>query len=162
MSEVHFIVKIDIADQEVFIQAARDRGYEDETDDFPEMIELVVINPDRPPLDKGYEIVRSTATKGAGETNYEIDFHLRITDQVAFIGEVRRCWNSCWGDNDYLPESLAEAGYEILVASNANPESPLDLGFEITGTKYYADMPLSHEVTTLYSDGENEPAVPGI
>lgn len=163
MPEVRFVVNINVVNSGHLLEAARERGYEGTVDDIAEIIDVVVINAEKAPVDTGFEIVSSVVAPAAQEKAYEIDFHLTITDESAFIAEARRRYFSCWGDNDWLPESLSEAGYEILVASNGNPESPLDIGFEIAGTKYYADLPLSPNVIASFSDGDlSEAFVPGI
>lgn len=162
MSEVRFVVKIDVANPNDLLEAAQERGYEGTADDIAEIVDVVVINAEKNPVETGFEIVSSAVTKGADERGYEIDFHLRITDETAFITEARHRYFACWGDDDWLPEGLSEAGYEILVASNGNPDSPLDIGFEITGTKYYADLPLSPAVRQAFSDDLSEPAAPGM
>lgn len=160
MSEVRFVVKIDVANPDDLLEAAQERGYEGAADDIAEIVDVVVINAEKAPVDTGFEIVSSAVTKGADEKAYEIDFHLRITDETAFIMEARRCYFACWGQDNWLPEGLSEAGYEILVASNGNPDSPVDIGFEITGTNYYADLPLSPAVIEAFSDDLNASAVP--
>jgi hypothetical protein len=163
MSEVRFLVKIDVSDFDQLREAAEERGYDGAADDIAEIIDVVVINAEKAPVDTGFEIVSSPVASAGQENAYHIDFHLRITDEAAFVTEARRRYLACWGQDDWLPESLSEAGYEILVASNGNPESPLDIGFEIAGTKYYADLPLSPGVIALFSDDNvSELAVPGM
>lgn len=165
MTEVHFLVQINLISPDDLRVAAQDRGYSGGVDDIAEMIDEVVINADRPPVETGFEIVSSSVRKQSGEKAYAIDFHLRITDEVAFIKEARQRYSDCWNDTSWMPEGLSEAGYEILVASNGNADSPVDLGFEIVSTKYYADAALSSSVVqalTADVDDEIEPAVPGM
>lgn len=160
MSEVRFIVKIVVADPDDLFEAAQERGYDGAVDDIGEIIDLVVINAEKAPVDTGFEIVSTAVTKGAQEKAYEINLHLRIVDETSFITEARRRYFECWGEDDWLPEGLSEAGYEILVASNGNSESPLDIGFEIVGTNYYADLPLSPAVIASFSGDMTIPAAP--
>jgi hypothetical protein len=162
MTEVRFLVDINLVTPDDLREAAQDRGYSGAADDIAEMIDVVVINAEKAPLDTGFEIISSPVRESSKESVYTIDFHLRITDEVAFVTEARRRYLACWGQDDWIPESLSEAGYEILVASNGNPESPLDIGFEIAGTKYYADAPLSAVVVEAFSDDVVEPVVPGM
>lgn len=166
MSEVRFLVNIDVANFDALLEAAKDCGYEGDVDDISEIIETVVINADKAPVDTGFEIVSSEVAVSpdapSGKENaYYIDFHLRILDETAFITEARRRYYSCWGQNDWLPKGLSEAGYEILVASNGNSGSPMDSGYEIVGTKYYFDLSLSSAVIEKFSD-EPEAPVPGM
>ena len=165
MTEVRFLAQINLLTADDLRAAAKERGYSGAADDIAEMIDEVVVNADKAPVDTGFEIVSAAVRKAVEKDRWVIDFHLRIMDELAFVKEARSRYLSCWGDNDWMPDSLSEAGYEILVASNGNPESPLDLGFEIADTKYYADAPLSPAVVAAFSNDMVEvvePTVPGM
>ena len=57
-----------------------------------------------------------------------------IKDHRAMIAAARNAYATCWQDNDWYPESAAEALWELTLASNNNP-SPDLLGFEIMDMK---------------------------
>lgn len=165
MTEVRFLVQINLIDPADLRAAAQERGYSGAADDIAEMIDEVVINADRPPVETGFEIVSTSVRKQTAEKAYAIDFHLRVTDELAYIKEARQRYEDCWNDADWMPEGLSEAGYEILVASNGNADSPVDLGFEIVDTKYYADVPLTPSVIEAISkiaDEDIDLVVPGM
>lgn len=157
MSEVRFSVKFHVLSPGYLLLAARECGYTGSGDAVGDMLDEV-IRADKAPLDTGFEIASSLLTNGPQHSEFYFDFHLRISDEASFISEARRRYMSCWGDGDWVPKSLGEAGYEILVASNGSLQSPLEMGFEIVDTIYYADLPLSHSVIAALPELMSEAA----
>lgn len=157
MSEVRFVVKIHVLFQGYLLLAAKECGYDGSGDAVGDMLDEV-IRADKAPLDTGFEIVSSLLTNGPQHNEFYFDYHLRISDEASFISEARSRYMSCWGGGDWVPKSLGEAGYEILVASNGSLQSPLEMGFEIVDTVYYADLPLSDSVIATLSEVASEAA----
>lgn len=154
MSEVCFSVKLRVLSLDDLQSSAQGYGFDGPADGVGEMIDAVIFA-DRPPVETGFEIVSSIVSRDEQQNVFHVGYRLKILDEASFVAEARRRYNSCWGDGDWMPESLGEAGYEILVASNGNPKSPADNGFEIVD-RFYCDDLLSHDVLeVLMNDGSS-------
>ena len=53
-----------------------------------------------------------------------------IEDHRAFVALARDKYQKQWSDNDWYPDSMAEALQETTLLSNGNP-APIDMGYEI-------------------------------
>jgi len=87
-----------------------------------------VVNPANAPLDHGYEILQKHAEQIFDK--HMMHILVRVFDEKAVIAEAKSCYENCWKDDAWEPESVERALYEILVASNDNP-SPNDIGVEL-------------------------------
>lgn len=125
---IKFAVDIAIVDASELIQTAKDRGLDDESA-IGRAAVMTVCNPGRPPQETGFELI-STVPSESADGRIRIMFDAKILDASAVIAEARDCYAASWMNHDWQPETLEEAVYEILVASNANA-SPVDHGFEI-------------------------------
>jgi hypothetical protein len=111
-----------------------------------EAIAAAVCNPQTPPLDTGFEI--TSASVLITETNARLTIACTILDEDAVVTEARARYGACWGpvgEAEWNPQSIHEALYEILVASNASP-SPDVCGFEIAT---YRAMDQEHDAPAL-------------
>lgn len=96
-----------------------------------EAIAAAVCNPQIQPLDTGFEITSTSVL--ITDANARLTIACTILDEDAVVTEARARYGACWGpvgEADWNPQSIHEALYEILVASNASP-SPDVCGFEI-------------------------------
>ena len=83
------------------------------------------------PVTVGYELLVGTEVTALPEANsYQLVVNARVSDKDGVIAAAKEAYAQSWGDASWVPESLEEALYEIVLASNPNP-SPIDLGFEI-------------------------------
>jgi hypothetical protein len=155
MTDITIAVTINITNEDEFRQSAVDYGC-DNDDNIEEMVERLVISADEPPLDHGYEI-RSTDVTAISEKQFSILVSVNVTDEQAMIKEVRNCYSAVWQDSDWKPESLGEAVYELLCASNERP-SPDTVGFEFVDQKYLVDQAV--DPTTILD--EDDISAPGI
>ena len=96
-----------------------------------EALYYAAVCPDEAPLNTGFELLqgsRVTPTKSAGQ--YLLSVIARVYDEESVTRAAIEAYQSAWADITWEPTGLAEALYELLLASNKNP-SPSDLGFEI-------------------------------
>lgn len=84
-----------------------------------------VVNPARAPLDHGYEIMQKHAEQIFDK--HMMHVLVRVFDEKAVIAEAKSCYENCWKDDSWEPESVERALYEILVAY----PSPNDIGVEL-------------------------------
>jgi hypothetical protein len=61
---------------------------------------------------------------------YQVYVKTRVFDEDAFWAAAQDVYFETWGQEDWEPDNLEEALYELVLASNSNP-SPSNLGFEI-------------------------------
>jgi len=114
-----------------------------------------IINPSKPPVDSGYEILEETkAVATDADDIFLLKVAINVNDEQALTKEARERYESCWGDNLWRPGSLGEAAYEVMVASNASP-SPTDIGFEIYDWAMVEDRPIVESEV-----GDDEDATP--
>lgn len=143
MTAIRFDVLINVVDQTKLAKGTEALGYDVEPDDVLEMLELTVTNADKAPLDTGFEITEKRVVGHDAEHQFTLTVWLTVNDEAAFIAEAKTRYNECWGDDDWTPDTLGEAAYEILVGSNAG-ETPDVLGFEIMNVTYPADHQLNN------------------
>jgi hypothetical protein len=155
MTKITLAITINITNPDEFRQNAVDYGC-DKDDDINEMVEQLVISADEPPLDHGYEIT-SIDVAVVSEKQFNILVSLNVSDEQAMIKEARSCYRNVWQDNEWTPETLGEAAYELLCASNDRPGADI-LGFEFVDQKYIVDQPANPE----FLHGEDDVASPSI
>ena len=95
-----------------------------------------VINPAEPPEECGFRILSSTKAIRVANLRADAKFRLQVDVEVTcpdklLMGAIGR-YEACWGDREWVPAYPADALFEILIASNANP-SPSDIGVELLG-----------------------------
>ena len=89
------------------------------------------ITPATPPVEVGYQILTGTEVTRLAEPNmYQLVVNVGVFKEAGVFAEAERIYFECWGDDEWVADTLEEALYELLLASNPNP-SPCDLGFEI-------------------------------
>lgn len=95
-----------------------------------------VINPAEPPEKCGFRILLSTtATRVAtmrAKPKFRLQVEVEITCPDKLLMTAIERYQACWGDSEWVPLYPAEALFEILIASNANP-SPSDIGVVLQG-----------------------------
>ncbi|MDE4914371.1 hypothetical protein PQI07_27245 [Methylobacterium sp. 092160098-2] len=129
MSTANFTVEISAVDPEVMAAFARTLNPDLELNAAPcRIVEEILINPPRAPLDDGYEI-RTRAVRDLGLGRFVLDLEAEIFDEAGFLIAVRSAYAKAW-DEQFEPENFGEALYEIVLGSNASP-GPLEIGFEI-------------------------------
>lgn len=95
-----------------------------------------VINPAEPPEECGFRILSSTnATRVASmranpKFRIQVDVEITCPDKLLMAAVGR--YQACWGDHEWVPLYPADALFEILIASNANP-IPSDIGLALVG-----------------------------
>lgn len=71
-----------------------------------------------------------------------VTFGVNVLDAEALVTQARLARERVWQDGDsWAPETLGEAAFELLVASNQIPAAPNDLGLEIGEISYPTDAP---------------------
>lgn len=60
-----------------------------------------------------------------------ITLSIEVHDPEELTEYAKKQYEKWWGEHGWEPENLGEAAYEALIASNDNPEAPLDYGIEI-------------------------------
>lgn len=118
---------------------------------FEDALRATVLNP-APPIGAGYRLlpnaeVRRLHYESRGATWF-ILVKVEVLDAPALMEEARTRYRACWADDSWMPASLEEAMYEILVASNASP-APMDLGFEL-----YDNFPKDSSLEPTQSPGD--------
>lgn len=96
--------------------------------DSPDMLADVLTNPDTAPLDAGYEILRKRVRNDGPQMVLEV--LVRVFNEARLVDEAQNCYEACWQDASWRPETMEEALYEVLVASNESP-SPNECGYEL-------------------------------
>lgn len=138
MSTASFTVEISAVDLEVMAVFALTLNPDLEPDAAPrEIVEEILINPPRAPLDDGYEI-RTRAVRDVGFGRFVLDLEAEIFDEAGFLAAARSAYAKAWNE-DFEPENLGEALYEIVLGSNASP-SPLEIGFEILNHDHRGEL----------------------
>ena len=93
-----------------------------------------VINPAEPPEECGFRILSSTNATNVGSMRANPKFRIHVDVEITCPDKLLMTaigrYQACWGDPDWVPDNPADALFEILIASNANP-SPNDIGLEI-------------------------------
>lgn len=133
MTDKHiaFCAKLRVQPDEhaLLLESAQDLDSEAET--VEESLRVLCVYPEAAPVDSGYELVDGTEVTRLPESNlYQVYVKARIFDEIAFRAAAKDAYFENWGQEDWEPETLAEALYELVLASNPNT-SPVDLGFEI-------------------------------
>lgn len=134
MSRASFSVEVGALEPDVMAAFARTLNPDIGTDATQiEVFEEILVNPPGAPLDDGYEIGRR-AVRDVGFGRYVLDLEAEIVDEARFLAAVRSAYAKAWSE-DFEPENLGHALYEIVVASNASP-GPVEIGFEIITHEY--------------------------
>jgi hypothetical protein len=89
---------------------------------------VVSVNPEVPPAEAGYDIVAMRVGRLEEVGGYQLTVTARILDEDLFVATAKDAYYENWGDPNWEPESLEEALYETVLASNASP-SPADIGY---------------------------------
>lgn len=129
VKQVQIRADLKIEDMPIFLEhasAVTNAGFVD----TPDAICEGVCNPKVAPLDAGYEILLKICPLIDGK--YALIIDCAVFDEGKLFAEACKCYKSCWGDALWMPGSVEEALYEVLVASNANP-APCDIGIELSG-----------------------------
>ncbi len=109
------------------------RGIDASQMSIPELLPLLLINPLRPALQSGYEVLDSFVQSIERGNVYHLAVETRVYDAQLLCHEASERYASCWFEENWEPGCLAQAAYEVLLGSNANPTRQ-DMGFEITST----------------------------
>ena len=103
---------------------------------LPLNLAYALLVPSAPPCERGYTLLASGAIAVSDRPGeYDLTVVVRVSQRRRFVEEARHGYHAHWGDADWWPGTLAEAAYEILLASNANP-SPSELGVALVGTQF--------------------------
>jgi hypothetical protein len=155
--DVLFYVDISITDKNALIEHSKTFEMLDDDDPIAEHIREALFNPTRPPVDVGFEylavedeVVRLQSTKD-GDERYRVSVHCNVHDVEALVAESLQEYVRCWDDKSWFPETVEEALYEVILASNANP-SPVEVGFEIRDSVYLT----TNKIDPLTVDGAND------
>lgn len=97
-------------------------------------LRVVGVCPENPPVDAGYEIEHTQVAKLSEDNQYQLYVRAIVHDEEQFLREAKDCYVGAWQDKSWVPATLSEALYEIILASNANP-SPDECGFSIVKWK---------------------------
>ncbi len=123
-----------------------------------------LINPERKPEHTGFRLLDARGAK-LGRTDPKrypnrspeavVAVDTEVFDPDAVMIEAKRRYWECWHEDDWDFPTVGDALYNILIASNASPLMPLDLGFELIGPHYIGDEdgPLSIAILPIMSDG---------
>lgn len=133
VKHIAFCAKIRVQpdDHALLLESARDINDEAEVETVEEALRVLCVYPGAAPVDSGYELVEGTEVARRVEpTLYQVCVKARVFDKDAFVAAAQDAYYESWGQEDWEPDNLEEALYELVLASNPNP-SPSDLGFEI-------------------------------
>lgn len=134
MSIASFTVEISVIEPEVMAAFARTLDPDLDPDAGKAVIvEEILVNPPQAPLDAGYEI-RTKTVRDVGLGRFVLDLEAEILDEAQFLTAARSAYANAWSE-EFEPENLGHALYEVVVASNASP-SPVEIGFEIVTYDY--------------------------
>lgn len=129
MSTASFTIEISALEPDVMAAFARTLNPELGSDAAAcDVVEEVLINPPEAPLDAGYELTARTV-RDVGFGRFVLNQEAVIHDEARFLAAVRSAYAKAWNE-EFEPEDLGHALYEIVVASNASP-GPVEIGFEI-------------------------------
>lgn len=150
MIHLRFDVTIKVVDESLLRQRATEKavsaGERVDGMSLGRAILLLAIEPERPPKEHGFEIGRGTrVVPGDWQGSFRIVFELIAYEHEELIGESRRRRKACWQDDDWWPETLEEAAYEVLIGSSA-ADAPQDLGIEIIGWRHATVAAAGHAV----------------
>jgi hypothetical protein len=152
MSDIELHVTIKITNKEEFKESAVDYGCK--TDDaLADMVKKIAIEPDEEPSKHGYKIASVDVTSASDE-NHTVIVGIDIENEEAMINEVRSCFSAAWQDEEWKPDTLGQAAFELLCGSNERP-SPDTLGFEYTDWTYPKDRAVNPEYL-LDNNDDNE------
>ncbi len=145
MTEIRFATKIEVINERVLREWANDLDNAGNVS-IENAVYAAVVNPEDAPLDAGFEI-KSGLVTNLKDAVFEVNLLVEVLDAEKFVRNAISRYVACWQDDDWRPKTLCEAGYEILIASNASP-SPLDVGFEIHDTNYLVNTVIPNTGST--------------
>jgi hypothetical protein len=153
MSDIELAVEIKIDNKKEFEQSAVDYGCTAD-DPMEEMVKKIAIGPDESPEKHGYKITAVNVKSKSGRTHI-LTVGIDVLDEKKMIDEARNCYQSVWQDEDWKPETLGEASFELLCGSNERP-SPDTMGFAYWTWSYPKDRAVNPEYVADPSDEEDE------
>lgn len=159
MSDIELVITVGIIDRMELLTSAADYRC-DPAASYPEKIAHVVVEPDEPPADHGYEIVSIHATT-VRRKQCKIKVSINVSDEAKMVAEARKCYAGVWQDDEWKPATLGEAAFELLCASNARP-GPVDLGFEFITQTYPRDRKVDPRLLVDESHDEDDDDVHSI
>lgn len=153
MSDIELHVVININNKKEFRQSAVDYGCKADAN-MDEMVKKIGIEPDEKPSKHGYEIASMEVKSKSGKT-HTIKVGINVTDEGAMVKEAINCYSGAWQDDEWKPETLGQAAFELLCGSNERP-SPDTLGFEYADWTYPKDRPVDPQYLIEEKNDENE------
>jgi len=94
-----------------------------------ELIRTILLAPVDAPAANGYEITSATVTS-LGLNRYRARVEADVRDGDALVEAARASYEDSWGIDDWSPETLGAALYELAFAANVVP-APADVGIEV-------------------------------
>lgn len=137
MSTASFEVEISALEPDVLARFARTINPDlDPEATQSDIVEEALINPPEAPLDTGFEI-RTHAVRDVGFGRFVLALEAEIFDEARFLAAASRAYAKAWNE-EFEPENLGEALYEIVLGSNASP-GPIEIGFEILSHEHLGE-----------------------
>jgi hypothetical protein len=96
-------------------------------------LRVLCVNPSTAPGMVGYQVADvAVSASGSNDAGYDVELAVkgRLLDEAPFLAEAKDVYCENWGDEQWEPESMEEAFYELVLASNASP-TPSDVGYSI-------------------------------
>lgn len=131
--DVAYDVTIRVLDEEAF----RRQAFVSDPDLEPgatieEIVRAVMVDPAEPPLECGYEIMNASVFRD-GADGFRVNVMANVLDEDLLAKAAAKSYERAWGESGWTPETTAEALYEHVFGSNAQPPT-LDVGFEVMST----------------------------
>jgi hypothetical protein len=126
------LLKVEPDDVELLLQSARERdGRFKQLNTLPEALRSLCVWPAEAPADVGYVLDAGTEVTPLAEAGtYQLTVNATVRNEAGVVTAAQIAFFETWGDEEWVPEDLAEALFEMLLASNPNP-SPSNLGFTV-------------------------------
>lgn len=145
MPDISFSTNIRVVDRLKLFEAAAQMGLLT-APTIGRVAATVVLNPAKAPSQTGFKYLPGTDGHRTGEDDFCVDAVLRVYDPDAFIQEACERYQACHNDAGWRPATLAEAAYQVVVASNANI-LPSDCGYEVVDVEY------GHDAVIVFNSG---------
>lgn len=129
-NKTSFAVQLNITDLDEFLASMEISDMSDITSDVLTEKLLVPGEDTQPPTVINVKCKNITIDPGPASLSLKFVVSAEFPNQPALIEDSKMCYFENWGDDSWGPENNAEALFELLLASNANP-SPDLMGFEI-------------------------------
>jgi hypothetical protein len=99
-----------------------------------ECLYALMVNPEKAPVDAGYELLAGTKVSHWDGDLYVLSVNAMVHDKALLKAAAEEAYHTCWGaflEDCYDDDSSKHLLYEALVASNSSI-APSDAGYAIT------------------------------